>query len=479
MTLNPSSLEPAALLSKSEFLSFRECPKDLWLRLRKPTVVPRSPPSDYDRLLMEDGYAVEAIALDLLRTRPDAERFEFQVTISDGRCLIRVDALRRNSDGSIDLYEVKSSSSPEDHLVDACFQAIVAARAGLIVRSVRVVHVDADYRLDGELDPSRFLAFAEVDEELEAIRKEVEAEIDEALGLLAMGEIDERGCRCLLRTASRRCASFHHLNPEIPVPSAHLLPRISSPRLARLADEGRLAIADMLHDDVTPSQLDTFEALRTGQPVVRTEEVKAFLSSLRYPLHFYDYETAAGAVPMARGHGPHQQIPVQFSCHVLHADGSLEHREFLGDGHGMEEALVDRLKAAIGTTGSAIVWNQTFEKSCNRRMAELLPRHAGFLKDLNDRTADLMLPFRKGYVHPAFEGSASIKKILPVVCPDLEYDEDSVHNGRGAILAFREMVTSDETEERERLLKELRAYCHLDTLAMVRLHEFLLNLAAP
>lgn len=469
----PRSPRALGALSKSDFLAYRECPKDLWLRRKRPLHVAAAPPSDFDRLLMEDGYAVEAIALESFRARPDAHLFEFQVTITDGRCLVRVDALRRNPDGTVDIFEVKSSTSPKDHLVDACFQAVVASRAGLVVRSVSIVHVSADYRLDQEFDASRFLVSADVGENLSAMRDEVEAATDEAIAFLELEEIDEDGCDCILKSASRRCSSFTQLNPDVPHPSAHTLPRMAGARLARLVDEGRLAIDDVAIDDVTASQVDTLRALQTGEPVIRKGEIASFLSALEYPIHFYDYETAAGAIPMAQGHGPHQQIPVQFSAHVLHEDGTLEHHEFLADDHGMEDKLVEHLAEIVGPVGSLVVWNESFEKSCNRRMADLLPQRRAFLEDVNERTVDLMVPYRKAYIHPGFEGSASIKKVLPVVCPDLRYDESSVHDGTGAILAFREMAASADSARRAELAEQLRAYCRLDTLAMVRLLQFL------
>ena len=69
------------------------------------------------------------------------------------------------------------------------------------------------------------------------------------------------------------------------------------------------------------------------------------------------------------------------------------------------------------------------------------------------------------------EGSYSIKKVLPVLCPELSYKELPIGDGVAAMGAFEKMYNvTDETvinETRKNLLK----YCELDTYAMVRILE--------
>jgi hypothetical protein len=54
---------------------------------------------------------------------------------------------------------------------------------------------------------------------------------------------------------------------------------------------------------------------------------------------------------------------------------------------------------------------------------------ADFLNDLIKRTLDIEDVFKDGYVDIAFTGSTSIKKVLPVIAPDLSYKEMDVANG--------------------------------------------------
>lgn len=461
-------------LTKSDFLAFFECEKDFWLRRRRPDAVDRQPPGEFDRLLMLDGYAVEAVARAMLEGRPDADRFTYQKEFTNGRCLIRTDAVGLLPDGCVELYEVKSSTSPKDHLVDVCFQRIVAEKSGAKVARSWLIHVNADYRRHGELDAIDFLLIADVDDAIAAIRPEIEKAVDRALAIMASEAIDETGCGCVLKSSGRHCPSFAFFNPNHPDPSAHMLPRMSGTRLAKLVEQNRLGIEDIAPDDVTPAQLPVLLALKSGAAQIDHNSIRAFLANLAFPLHFYDYETAAGAIPQADGHGPHEQIPVQFSCHVLSDDGSVDHHEFLAKAFGDEALLVEALGSAIGDAGSVLVWNETFEKSCNRRMARLVPSHDVFLESVNARTVDLMAPFRKHYVHPGFGGSTSIKKVLPVLCPSLSYEDLAVHDGTSAILAFREMVACTDHLRRDLLRSQLLEYCRLDTLAMLEIYRVLM-----
>jgi len=179
-------------------------------------------------------------------------------------------------------------------------------------------------------------------------------------------------------------------------------------------------------------------------------------------------------VPIWKGTRPYQQIPFQFSLHRLDEDGRLEHGAFLDlSGEDPSEALAQALVAQCGTEGPVYVYNAGFERRVIRELGERFPSLATSLHAINDRLVDLLPIAKAHFYHPSQHGSWSLKAVLPAACPDLSYDSlDGVADGGMAVDAFREAIASETTEKRRLEIKrELRAYCHLDTLAMVRLWE--------
>src|SRR5690606_22971438 len=122
-----------------------------------------------------------------------------------------------------------------------------------------------------------------------------------------------------------------------------------------------------------------------------------------------------------------------------------------------------------GDNGTVIVWNEGFEKGCNKTLAEEVPELAEFLYDVNERIVDLMLPFSKGwFVDKDFCGSASIKKVLPVLAPHLSYKALGIQEGASAQrLWMQSVIDGKDHIDKEVLFADLIEYCKLDTLAMI------------
>jgi hypothetical protein len=94
---------------------------------------------------------------------------------------------------------------------------------------------------------------------------------------------------------------------------------------------------------------------------------------------------------------------------------------------------------------------------------------------------DLLIPFREGnYYRPAMGGSFSIKVVLPALFPNdeaLNYHNLSelVQDGVAAKTIFPEIqhMPPMKAEEARNALLE---YCHLDTLAMVRIWQKMIEI---
>jgi hypothetical protein len=186
-------------------------------------------------------------------------------------------------------------------------------------------------------------------------------------------------------------------------------------------------------------------------------------------------------VPYFDGTKPYQQIPFQYSLHVIEAPGAeLKHMGYLqADNTNPAEALSKTLKDQIGTAGSIIAWNMSFEKMCNTALGSMVPEYKDFYEALNSRMADLMIPFSNGYyIDYKFGGSASIKNVLPVLVPELSYKELGIQEGGSAQRSWMDSVLYEKRSDKDQVLKDLEEYCKLDTLAMVEIFNFLTRLVA-
>jgi hypothetical protein len=191
-----------------------------------------------------------------------------------------------------------------------------------------------------------------------------------------------------------------------------------------------------------------------------------------FPAYFLDFETIGFTVPVWKGTRPFQQIPFQFSLHILTEYGDLQHHGFLdlsGDDPSLAcaQSLVDR----CGDNGPVYAYNAGFEKMVMRDLAGRVPALAPGLESIIDRVVDLKPIASKRYYHPSQHGSWSLKAVLPAIAPELSYDQlKGVQDGKAAGAAFLEAIAPATTPERKREIEgQLIEYCKLDTLAMVRL----------
>ncbi|WP_306737630.1 hypothetical protein, partial [Marimonas arenosa] len=203
-------------ISKTDFIHYLNCPKSLWLLKHKPDEYPHGEFSDYMKKLTAEGYEVEGFFRSLLQSQADADSYSFQSVFQTRRGLYaKADAIRENGDGTINLYEVKSSTSVKrngqhNQIKDAAFQKIAAEETSLRVSKVFIVHLNKDYVRQGDIDPEQLLIFADVTSEVAEAEPSTRAEIDAAVALLGQHEIDESSCSCLCQTKPNHCDSFSY-----------------------------------------------------------------------------------------------------------------------------------------------------------------------------------------------------------------------------------------------------------------------------
>lgn len=468
------------MLTKTDFIQFLNCPKSLWFLKRDPDHYPYGEFSTFLQKLVREGYEVEQYVWQYFNN--DGKRdvsFQAEFKTADG-LYARVDALETLSNGKTALYEIKSTTSVKtdnkhNHIKDACFQKICAERAGQKIDRVFIVHLNGNYVRQGDINPREMLVFVDITGAVNDAGEETSEEIESAIEFLGSDQQLD-GCSCVEKTRSNHCDAFAVLNPSIPTPSIYSLPRISANKISEFREKGIVEL-DAVPDNIslTDSQRLMVKSFQDREPKVDKRAIKKFLSVLHFPLYFFDYETFSSAVPLLDGASPHKHFPVQYSLHVFEQDGRLTHREYLERQPLLPQNLIKQMQVDFGDVGSIVSWHASFEKTQNLEMSTMYPGKEPFLLNINERMVDLEDVFKTAYVDARFNGSTSIKKVLPIVCPSLNYDDLQVKDGSLAMEVWQQMINA-APDESEKIASDLLMYCERDTLAMVEIYRFLIGL---
>lgn len=487
-------------LSKSDFLLYLKHPAWLWLKKHEPE---RLPPINAGlQRMFDEGHLFESYAESLFgdgttlgfsgygeyatlpaRTQAALTRGEqtlFQARFESGELTCITDVLTRHNDG-YDLYEIKSSTKVKpEHLVDLAFQYLVLTRSGLKVERIFVVHVNNQYERAGEIDPKGITITTDVTEDVLNRLTQVEKDIEKALVVMHAPTMPDPSPRFVgLSAMCEWLPIYKALHPGLPADSIYHLASPSSKLLGELEDQG-IATIGQIPAEVKLSTKQSWqrETAISGQPIIHAKRIAHFLDSLAYPLYFLDYETLGSVIPPFDGMRPYQQLPFQYSLHVIPSPSVTPiHTEFLStENSNPAHALISQLKEDIGPTGTILTWNQSFEMGCHDTLAAMYSEHADFLHGLNERVRDLMEPFASGwYVDARFGGSASIKRVLPVLVPKLSYGDLAIHEGASAQAIWMETALEGKNAERkDQIMQDMRTYCQLDTLAMVEIYQSLI-----
>ena len=495
-------------LSKTNYLVYRDCAHNAWMKVHRPDAYAAQPLSVFDQAIIETGNDVDVRARALfpggvLIRRGDAAGTAelvaartsvlYQPVFETERYTTACDILAWNDAlQAYDLFEVKASTSGDDRRAkddlyahDIAFQALVLEACGVPLGRLHLVRLNGAYVSDGTLDIAQLFTREDFTERANALFEAVRAEMDAAHDVISLAEMPPAPCACIYKGRSSQCTTFATINPGVPEYSVHDLTRIgaSPKKLRALVDDGILDIREVPASfELTVPQRHQVEAVQRRQPYVDLDPLGAFLADIRYPVAFLDYETYPCALPRFARYSPYNHVPFQFSLHTVEVPGAAPvHREFLFTEKGCpDQPFVDALVAALPAEGSIIAWNKPFEKGINAKLAERLPAEAARLEAINARFIDLMDVFSEQMVvHPRFRGKTSIKWVLPALVPKLSYKALAIQEGATASEAWNAIVTGElEPDLSDEARRNLLAYCGLDSLAMVEIWRALIDIQA-
>jgi hypothetical protein len=477
-------------------LNPNKCHKRLYLECYDPTLA--TPIDPVTRAVLDTGHAVEIVArrrfpggvlIDhaqlghgpaVLATQnamadPTIPSiYEAAVTGDDVR--VRADVLVRAAEDSFDLVEVKSSTkvTPE-HEWDVAVQLHALEAAGVRIRRAYLMHLDRSYVYQGgDHNLEQLFAMEDLTELVRSRQSNVLqalAKMRASLGFLDAPSIAV-GPQC---EAPRECPFYDHCHAGLPADPFAALPRLTRKLRERIDGAGIRSLDELPFDfhGLSLLQRRALESLRSGNRVV-DPAIRNALACVRFPVHFLDFETFSPAIPIYVGTHPYDPIPIQWSDHVLHDGGAVEHREFLHEGdRDPRREFAEHLLQATSGAGSVVVYSN-FE---DQRLAELqltLPELGERLDSLRARLVDLPPIIRRHVYDPAFGTSFSIKSVLPAMVPNLGYDDLEIQEGTLVSVAFAEMrLPETAPERRQKLRADLLAYCKRDTEAMLELFKVL------
>jgi hypothetical protein len=478
-------------LSKSKFIAGMQCPKRLWLQIHKPDLVEE----DYGESLpilngnevgemarqlfpgtlveYDDGMSAALKETNRLVADPSVQVIHEATFCHDG-LLVRVDILERTPAGWI-LTEVKGATSVKPYYIpDATVQAWVLQGCGLKLEAVHLMYVNNRFVYQGDDNYDGLLAAEDVGKQVNALIDSVTEKKALFVAMLNGNEpVVEMGNQCGNPYACEFCpyCSPDDL-PEYPVT---ILPNLREPKKSELISK-YADVRDIPETELNnPNHLRVWRVTCSGKEEVDAAEA-AVLKELSWPRYYLDFETIGLAVPRWKGVRPYAQVPFQWSCHIHHKDGRMEHIEFLDlSGNDPRRACAESLVEHLGRDGVVLAYNAGFERGVIRSLADMYPDLGKDLMDIHDRTEDLLPITRRAYYHPSQKGSWSIKAVLPALAPELSYaDLDGVKHGGDAQLAWM-LAANADSKEREKIADQLREYCKLDTLAMARIVDALLE----
>jgi len=475
---------PERALSKSKYISGRQCTKLLWHQYNAKDLIP--PHDAAQQAIFDQGHDVGRRARDLYPggVLIEREHWDMDGLLADTALALaggtpvyeaaflsrawlqprqwpvyaQVDILAPTGDGRWDIIEVKSSTSVKPvYLDDVAVQRFAVEGSGLRVRHCYLAHINRDYVRAGDINNHDLFHIVDITDDV----AERMAEVPGTVASLA---------EVIRQSASPDVSTGPHCTkpygcPMIPVcwPEGHV------PRVVRGAARQAIHTA----------------AVESGTAHVDEPQVRRFLDGLTYPVFFLDFETFGTAIPLLDGTRPYQQIPFQFSLHVRREPGGhLVHRSFLANDHlDPRPQLLQHLHDWLEDASSIVVYFAGFETGRLTELARDFPAYAPWIAQVLTRVVDLHAPFKAFEVyHPSQDGSTSLKAVLPALTGS-GYEGMTIADGVTASHTFLRHIfradhaANDPSDDAARVREDLEAYCRLDTLAMVRILDELYRAA--
>lgn len=249
-------------------------------------------------------------------------------------------------------------------------------------------------------------------------------------------------------------------------------------------------------------------SVQNNAPIINPKKfflIKKILMKYNYPLYMYDFETFKTAIPCFNYSYPYQQIPFQYSVHIIKDnkfnyknEKTIKHYDFLSDGNCdprlslIKHLVVDLFNYGIGVY---VAYYKSFEckilnelidylkilinKSYNRKNKIIYKEWQKKINIIKNKTIDLIDFFKNFIIYKKeFYGSISIKNILPAFDNKFNYKTLKIKKGDIASKVFRNRIENNISINvwKKIFRTEMLKYCNYDTLSMVVIYKHIIFL---
>lgn len=457
-----------SIITNHTFLTGLQCHKAFWIDTHSKHF---SEPSFVDSIYKDEHKALVQLFQNKI-SKPNIRTF---VEYSHEKTCMSIDMVVDEPDGVI-IYAVNSVVGPKwTQIKLLSFWYFVLTQMGIVVKDAVAVYVDRDYIRGSELDAQRlFLETSVLNDVLEQ-QLMVEAALSTLTHVLHRTDCPQIdiGEQC---NRPHPCSQISTCWKHVPHPSVFDLLGLSQKDKFKWFRKGIVTFSEIPNEyPLSHAQSIQIQSDLTRMDHIDQPALKEFLEGITFPVYFIDFEAAQYTIPPYEGMKPFQAIPFQYSIHYIMSETDrVHHSGFISPlGEDPRYPLAKALSSVLSAPkGTLIAFNADLERQTFGQLASLFPEFRDQFLSLQSRIVDLAIPFNKmHYYSSKMGGKRSIKSLFHAKVGTVPYENLQVMNGETASKVYSRLHTIADPKQQTAILADLMRYCHMDTLAMVRLWQ--------
>ncbi len=403
---------------------------------------------------------------------------------------IRIPILH-HTDSLTEVYFTSNAPYPGTECAETFSVSVeILRQCGIVPDKVFLVFPNMQYVREDELDDDRMWIVSEnfitpkgnISKSVYEVIREKQKNLDEIIDRMEKCEMEElrepvKNSYC---TKREQCRFYADCFPEFKdLPDNSIMHLASSSEKEKMFRNGILYLKDIDLEKMDASRVQYAQVMadRCGGFYADHAALKHWFEGISSdPAIFLDFEWDLYLIPPYPGMKPIHPVVNQYSIHIVNGD-TIEHKEYLGEGDCRRE-LAEALLRDIPSYGKIYAFNaKGAERIRIEELAEYFPDLAEDLLDLNKRLVDLQVPFESGVLYDVrMKGTYSLKTLTKMIDPYHSYSDLDVSEGLEAVEIHRLYEKCEDLEEKERMAKDLKEYCSMDTEELVKLYFWMESL---